>query len=198
MELTKEELKVIKKLNSPAKVQKFLDKIHYNFRETTWSFRKVLKKKTANCLEGALLAAFVLSHHGYKQLMVCMEAKEDIDHNIFVYRKNGKWGSIGISRDKELRGRKPIYKTLRALIMSYYPYYYNYYTKDKSDITLRGFSDPIDLRRFKKDWVTSKKNLTFIEDFLYKIPYKKLFPKKKELYKETRKAKKGYYYSPKE
>ena len=195
-QFTKQELKLISKLNTPSKVQKFLDKIPYNFKDTTWSFRKVVKNKTANCLEGALFAAVILSQHGFKPLIICMEAKEDIDHNIFIYKKNGKFGSVAISRDKKLRGRKPVYKTIRALIMSYYPYYYNYYTGDKSDITLRGFSDPIDLSKFKKDWITSKKNLSFIEDFLYKIPYKKLFPKKKELYKGTRSAKKGYYYSP--
>jgi hypothetical protein len=195
-EFTRGELRVIKKLDTPAKVQNFLDRIPYNFRDTVWSFRKIVKNKTANCLEGALFAAFVLSQHGYKPLMVCMEARDDIDHNIFVYKKNGKFGSVAISRDKELRGRKAIYKSIRALVMSYYPYYYNYYTGDKTDITLRGFSDTIDLSKFKEDWIRSGKNLRFIEKYLYKIPYKKLFPKRKELYKGTKKAKKGYYYSP--
>ncbi|MBW2981225.1 hypothetical protein KY360_07450 [Candidatus Woesearchaeota archaeon] len=193
---TKNELRVIKKYNSPKKVQGFLDRIPYNFRDTFWSFRKVVKNKTANCFEGALAAASILLEHGYPPLIVCMEARDDIDHNIFVYKKKGKWGSIAISRDKELRGRKPIYRNIRALIMSYYPYYYNSYTDDRNDITLRGFSDPIDLRRFKKDWTTSGRNLKFIEEYLFKIPYKKLFPKRKELYIGTKKAKKNYYYSP--
>ncbi|MBW2984758.1 hypothetical protein KY361_06580, partial [Candidatus Woesearchaeota archaeon] len=166
VKFTKEELRIIKRLNTPNKVQKFLDKIPYNFRDTTWSFRKVIKNKKANCLEGALFAAAILSQHGCKPLMVCMEAREDIDHNIFVYKKENKFGSVAISRDKELRGRKPTFKTIRALIMSYYPYYYNSYTKDRKDLTLRGFSDIIDLSKFKKDWITSKKNLSFIEDFL--------------------------------
>ena len=195
---TKDELRVIKKYNTPKKVQELLDKMPYNFRDTFWSFRKVVKNKTANCFEGALTAATILLQYGYPPLMVCMEARDDIDHNLFVYKKNGKWGSIATSRDKELRGRKPIYKTIRALIMSYYPYYYNYYTGDRNDITLRGFSDIIDLRRFKKDWITSGRNLYFIEDYLFKIPYKKLFPKKKELYIGTSSAKKGYYYRPRE
>ena len=196
---TKEELRVIKEYNTPKKVQGFLDKIPYNFRDTFWSFRKVIKNKTANCFEGAIFAAAILSYHRYKPLIVCMEARDDIDHNIFVYKKKGRWGSIAISRDKELKGRKPIYRTIRALIMSYYPYYYNSYTGDKSDITLRGFSDTIDLRRFKKDWITSGRNLKFIEDYLFKIPYRKLFPNKKEVYIGTRSAKKkGYYYSPRE
>ncbi|MFC1705158.1 hypothetical protein ACFLZ6_02425 [Nanoarchaeota archaeon] len=198
LDFTKQELKLIKRLDTPNKVQRFLDKTKYNFKDTTWSFRNVVKKKKANCLEGALFVAVILSHHGYKPTIVCMEAKDDIDHNIFIYKSKGKYGSVAISRDKGLKGRKPVYKTLRALIMSYYPYYYNYYTGDKSDITLRGFSDPIDLSKFKKDWITSKKDLKFIESYLYKIPYKKLFLRNKKLYKRTKPAKKGYYYSPKE
>ncbi len=196
---TKEELRFIKKYDTPSKVQNFLKNIPYNFKETTWSFRKVLKKKTANCLEGALFSAVVLSFHGFRPLMICMEANEDIDHNIFIYKKNGKWGSVAISRDEGLRGRKPVYKTLRSLIVSYYPYYYNSYTKNPKDLTLRGFSDPIDLRRFKGNWMVSDKSLDFIEDYLYTIPYKKLFPGQKGLYSGTRKAKKpNYYYCPKE
>jgi hypothetical protein len=198
-EFTKQELKLIKKLNTPAKVQKFLDDIPYNFRDTYWSFRKVAKNKTANCFEGVLFAAAILSQHSYKPLIVCMEANDDIDHNIFVYKKNNKWGSIAISRDEELRGRKPIYKTIRALVMSYYPYYYNWYTGDLNDITLRGFSDPIDLSKFDKDWILTSRNLYFIEDHLYEIPYKKLFPKRKALYTRTKKSKKkNYYYAPRD
>ncbi len=194
---TKQELKIIKKYNSPWKVQQFLSKLPYNFKDTFWSFRNVVRNKTANCFEGALAAAAILLQHGYAPLIVCLEAKNDIDHNIFIYKKNGKWGSVAISRDKELRGKKAVFKSLRALVMSYYPYYYNSYTHDRSDLTLRGFSDPIDMRKFKGDWITAERNLRFFENYLYKSAYRKLFPKIKDLYERLPCAKKkNYYYSP--
>jgi hypothetical protein len=178
---TKEELKIIKMCNTPEKVQDFLDSLKYNFEEdgieTYRSLRGVIKHKTAHCFEGAMSAASIMSQHGFQPLIICMEAS-DIDHNIFVYWNHGKVGSIAKSRQVELHGRPPIYDTYYDLVMSYYPHYYNWFTQDKSDITMRGWAI-IDLNIFSTDWITSK-NISFIENYLYAIPYKRLFPKNED------------------
>ncbi len=181
IEFTKEELNIIKMYNTPEKVQKFLDSLKYNFEndgiETFRSLRGIIKHKKAHCFEGAVSAASIMSQHGYQPLIICMEAS-DIDHNIFVYWLDGKVGSIAKSRQAELHGRPPIFETYDDLVMSYYPHYYNWFTQDKKDITMRGWA-LIDLNIFSKNWITSE-NISFIEDYLYAIPYKKLFPKNED------------------
>lgn len=177
-DLTATELKFIKATNTPAKVQRWLDGLRYNWEKdglpTLRSLRRVLKDRTAHCLEGAVAAAAVMQFHGHKPLMLCMEAR-DIDHNLYVFKERGLYGAIGQSRDANLKFRKPKFKTLRDLVLSYYPYYWNYWTNDHTELTIRGYS-LVDLGKFKQDWVTGEAELTFIEDHLYKIPYTALWP----------------------
>src|SRR3989344_7179961 len=140
---TKQELQVIRKLNNPKKVQEFLtNEIEYDFnkeKDTNRSFRRVLRDKKAHCIEGVLFAATVLMQYKYPPLMLSLEAR-DIDHNIFIYTENGRYGSVAISRDENLRGREAKFRDIRDLVMSYYPYYWNYYTNDHEDLTLRGYA----------------------------------------------------------
>jgi hypothetical protein len=188
IDFTKDELKIIRKYRTPEKVQEFLNQLDYNFEdkgETYHSFRGVLRHGTAHCLEGMLTAAAILSQHGYPPLFLCMEAS-DIDHNIFVYWKDGKVGSVAKSRQIELHGRPPIFENYNDLVMSYYPDYYNWFTQDKTDITMRGWAI-IDLRIFSQNWITGDR-VEFIEKYLYSIPYKKIFPKDKD----------EFYYSNKD
>ena len=183
---TREEEALIRRLNSPAKVQEFLIKeIEYDNQdelkegEETWrSFRRVIRDKKAHCLEGALAAAAIMMQHNYPPLIICMEAR-DIDHIVFAYKRNGRWGSVAKSRDENLLSRKPRYRSLRDLVMSYYPFFYNLFSNDLTDITMRGYAK-IDLRIFDKDWITTEEDLTFIVDHLYRIPYRKLFPRSRE------------------
>ena len=177
-----EERKLITKLNNPEKVQEFLlNELGYSLdddSEITKSFRVILQEKKAHCLEGALFAAAVLMQHNYPPFLVCMEAR-DIDHNLFVYKKDGKFGSIAKSRDENLLGRQAKFRNIKDLVMSYYPFYWNYWTGDHEDLTLRGYAK-VDLRIFKQNWITNEQDLDFIVDHLYKIKYRKLFPRNKE------------------
>ena len=180
--LTPKEQALIKRLNTPEKVQKFIDRnISYDGGPTIKSFRRVLKSKKAHCLEGALFAAAILSQHRYPPLLICCGAR-DIDHLLFVYRKKGMWGSVGQAVHDELKGREPIYPTLRDLVLSYMPYYWNSFSKkeDKeTDLTLRGYTI-VDLAIFEENWITAKEELEVINTYLYEIPYRWLFPKNKE------------------
>lgn len=194
-DFTHDERALIRRLNTPAKVQEFLIKeIEYDNQdeldagEETWrSFRRVVREKKAHCFEGALAAAAILAQHKYPPLIVCMEAR-DIDHIVFVYKQSGKWGSLAKSRDDNLLSRAPRYRTLRDLVMSYYPFFYNLETNDLTDITLRGYAK-VDLRIFEQDWITTEEELTFIEERLYRVRYRKLFPRSRE---------DRYYFSPRE
>ena len=177
--LPTETLALIRTLDTPIKVQKFLVKeIAYNFEpdgvETCRNLLQVLQHRVAHCFEGALFAASVLMYHGYPPLIVHMDAERgDINHNLFVYWRGDKVGSIGQSRDENLRGREPIYPSLRELMLAYHPFYYHYYTQRKDDLTLAGFSMPIDLRFFGINWVTGN-DLFPIYNFLDKPPFVRL------------------------
>lgn len=172
------ELKVIRRCHTPERAQRWLDSLAYNWerggKPTLRTFRGVLRHRRAHCLEGAVAAAGILAQHGFPPLLLCMEAR-DIDHNLFVFQRRGLWGAVGQSRDPNLRGRMARYKTLRDLVMSYHPYYWNYWTKDETDLTLRGYS-LVNLARFRQDWVTAEKDVFFIEKYLYEISYTALWP----------------------
>jgi hypothetical protein len=45
---------------------------------------------------------------------------------IFVYRQNGRWGSVARSRDPGLHGRRPVFATPRALALSYFDPYVDF------------------------------------------------------------------------
>src|SRR6187551_2789948 len=94
---TPEELKVLKRCSTPERTQTWLDSLKYNWekdgKSTLKSFRRVVRHGNAHCLEGALAAAAICAHHGHPPLLLCMEAR-DIDHNLFVYRRRGRWGAL--------------------------------------------------------------------------------------------------------
>jgi len=121
--LTRTERRLIARLNTPRKVQHYLNALPYNTephgRATLRSFRGVLAHGCAHCLEAALFAAVVLEDHGYPPLVLSFESIDHLDHVIFVYRSRGRWGSVARSRDPGLHGRKPVFQTPRALALSY-------------------------------------------------------------------------------
>ena len=117
------EQRLIAKLRTPAAVQAWLNALPYNQepggRATLRSFRGVVRKGCAHCLEAALAAAVVLEQHGYPPLLLSFESIDQLDHVIFVYRHKGRWGSIARSRDPGLHGRRPVFATPKALARSY-------------------------------------------------------------------------------
>lgn len=177
--LNKTELKILKKLNTPKKIQDFLNKIPINFEEneeTCISPRMVFKKRKAHCIEGALFAALCLRLINYKPLIVDLKTiKDDFEHVIAVFKKNGMWGAISKTNHAVLRYREPIYKNIRELVMSYF----HEYTDKKGRKTLRSFSLPLNLAKFdKKKWVTDENNLWYIHDYLNKVKHYKILTRK--------------------
>ncbi len=123
---TREERRIIQRHRTPEQVQQFLRRLPYNWElhgETLRSFRQVVRLNTAHCLEAALVAAVILEQHGYPPLVVSFESKDGVDHVIFVFRHEGRWGSVARSRDAGLHGRKPVFRGIRDLVWSYFDPY---------------------------------------------------------------------------
>lgn len=171
-----DELRLLSSLNTPVKIQDFLDGIDYNLElegETCMSPLRVLRTGKANCIEGALFAAAALRFHGRKPLIADLTSVRDDDHVIAIF-KHGGIGSIAKSKYPGLTYREPIHRNMRELALSYFEDYFNY----GGEKTLRGFSNTIDLSIFDhKSWMTSEKDLFFMADYLNKIKHTALFGK---------------------
>ncbi len=168
--LQKEEIEILKKLNTPKKIQQFLNELAINFEEngdTCMSPRMVLKKKKCHCMEGSIFAALALRVHGAKPLIVDLTATDnDFDHTIAVFKQKGKWGAISKTNHAVLRYREPVYNSIRELVMSFF---HEYFT-DNGRKTLRSFSMPVDLSIFDKyGWMTSEEEIWYIPDYLSKV-----------------------------
>ncbi len=146
---TPAERRLIRRLRTPTLVQRFLNRLPYNTepgRETLRSLRQVSRHRSAHCLEAALVAA--------------------CDHVIFVYRKRGRWGSVARSRDPGLHGRKPVFRSVRALAMSYFDPYIDFTG------CLTGYA-VFDLRRLRGcDWRLARRNVWAVERALVRYRHK--------------------------
>ncbi len=165
------EWEVIRKCRTPRQVQAFLRALPYNREkkgETLRTFRGVVRHWSAHCLEAALVAATILEQHGYPPLLLDLESQDNLDHVLFLFRRRGRWGTVARSRDAGLHGRKPLFHSLRQLVMSYV----DPYVDGSGRITAYGVAD---LRKLVKgDWRLSSKNVWEVERALIRMPHKKL------------------------
>ncbi len=166
------ELRALKRLSSPAKIQDFLNAMPFNFEtsgDTCRSPRRVLRDGTAQCMEGAMFAAAALRLLGHPPLVVDLEAAGgDHDHVIAVFKERGRWGAISKTNHAVLRYREPVYATVRELAMSYF---HEYFLKSGRK-TMRAFSKPVNLSRFdKRNWMTAEEDVWFVPEHLCDIPH---------------------------
>ena len=178
--LTLYERAVLKKLVTPQKIQDYLDTLTMNFEiqgETYMSPRMVLRKKTAHCFEGALLAATALMYHGHSPLLLDLQTiSDDEDHVVALFQSNGYWGAISKTNHTMLRWRDPVYKTTRELAMSYF---HEYVMWDDGRKLLLAYSKPFDLRRFAPErWVTAEENLFWLAEKLDNSKHFPIVPRK--------------------
>lgn len=177
--LSPEERRVFVKLDTPKKIQDFLDTFPVNFErgEKIQSPRKVLRTGKAHCIEGALLAATALAYHGGVPLLLDFQTiPADEDHVIAVFKQNGLWGAVSKTNHAVIRWRDPVYKNIRELAMSYFHEYLMWDGKK----SLRAFSaKPFDLSRYKPErWVTTEKDLGWLAGDLDWAPHSPAVPKK--------------------
>src|ERR1041385_3338578 len=170
-DFTPSEWKLIQRLNTPAKVQRFFSSMPYNWERSTTtlqSFRELIKQDEVHCLEAAVAAAVILEQHGYPPLLLDLESHDLLDHVVFVFKENGRWGSIARSRDMGLHGRKPVFRSLRDLAWSYFDTYVDFSGRLKA----YAVTSLYELGNY--DWRFSARNMTKIEDHLRAIPHKPL------------------------
>ena len=168
---TPKEWAVIRRYRTPRQVQQFLRALPYNWEkkgETLRTFRGVVRRWQAHCLEAALTAAMILEQHGYPPLLLDLESRDLLDHVLFLFRHRGRYGTVARSRDAGLHGRKPVFRTLRQLVMSYV----DPYVDGSGRITGYGVFDLRSLRRC--DWRLSRRNVWAVVRALIKLPHKKL------------------------
>ena len=172
------EFRELKGLNTPQKIQSFIETIPFNFEldgQTCYSPMRVLREWKADCIEGALLAAYCLTRIGERPLVVNFKVEEgDEDHIVTVFKRNGYYGAISKTNHFVLRYRDPIYRSVRELAMSYF---HEYFMLRDGRKTLLGYSDPINLRRFGTKWITSEEDLWDIAEFIFNAPYHEIVPK---------------------
>lgn len=182
-DIYKKNFAVFKKLNSPAKVQDFVDEIPINFEshgETCRSPFMALKNKEAHCMEGALLAAACFWHNGQRPMLMDLKTmvrprsprEKDDDHVVALFKENGYWGAVSKTNHAVLRYRDPIYKTVRELALSYF----NEYFLDNGKKTMRSYSAPFSLFQYDDDWLVSKQDVWRIPEELDDARHFKILP----------------------
>jgi hypothetical protein len=170
------EIKLFKRLDSPAKIQDFLVfKIKHNPARDgveCRSPREVLKFGKAHCIEGALLAAAILEFHGQKPLLMDLRSTpNDLDHVVALFKQHGHWGAISKTNHVVLRYREPVYKSVRELAMSYFHEYF----LNSGKKTMRDYSAPFNLNKVNNlNWRTSKKDLAKVAEILDSVKHFKI------------------------
>ena len=181
--LSPQSLRTLRALETPVRIQRFIDALEYQYANTAWSPERVLREHKGHCLEGAVLAAAALRVNGYPPLLMDLEAVHDDDHVVALYREKGRdggrerglWGGIAKSNFAGLRFRAPIYRTLRELALSYFDDYYNL----RGQRTLRAYSRPVDLKRLdRQHWMTSGEDVWCVPELLIAARHYPLFPDK--------------------
>ena len=165
------EWEIIERCRTPKQVQDYLRNLPYNWEkrgETLRTFRGVVRHGSAHCLEGALSAATIMEQHGYPPLLLDIESQDKLDHVLFLFQKGGRWGTVARSRDAGLHGRKPVFRTIRHLVMSYV----DPYVDGVARVVGYGVAD---LRTLVKcNWRLSTRYVKEVERALVKMSHKSL------------------------
>ncbi len=175
--LSEQHAEQLARLRQPEDVQDFVNALPMNFENDGWtalSVQGVLSRQRAHCIEGAVVAACALMMARRPPLLMDMGAAEgDDDHVIALFRRGRTWGAISKSNGPYLRWRDPIYRSLYALAMSYFPEY----AKGRQKM-LRTYSASVDLRRLDPSlWVTREKSCVELIDILTRARHYRLVPR---------------------
>jgi hypothetical protein len=169
------DLRTLRALKTPARIQKFIDALEYQYADTAGSPTRTLLERKGHCLEGALLAAAALRVNGRPPLLMDLEGVRDDDHVVALYRDQGLWGGVAKSNFAGLRFRAPVYRTLRELALSYFEHYYNL----RGERTLRSYAGPVNLERLDGlHWMTAEEDVWCVPELLIAARHYALFPHK--------------------
>ena len=185
--LSPSESRLFTRLNSPAKIQDFLNSLPFNHErhgETYMSPRRMIAAGRAHCFEGALFAAAVLMYHGHKPLLLDLQTtSDDQDHVVALFREGKYWGAISKTNHAVLRFRDPVYASVRELALSYFHEYF----LSNGKKTMRAYSDPFDVSKLPiESWLTAEDDLIDMVNALDESPHHDVVSK--DLVKRLRKA----------
>ena len=161
--LTPAERRLFARLDTPQKIQDFLDKVPANFEpdgDTARSPRNMLKARVAHCAEAAVFAAAVLAYHGQRAWLMDLRAlPSDHDHIVTLFKERGLWGAISKTNHAILRWRDPIYRSTRELAMTYA----HEYCLPGGKKSMLEFSRPFSLTRYPpRRWVIASDDLDWL------------------------------------
>jgi hypothetical protein len=169
---TDREWRLVKRLNTPRKVQLWLNALPYNTEShgaTLRTFRGVLRAGSAHCLEACLAAAVILEQHGHPPVVMSIESQDWLDHVVFLYKERGRWGAIGRSRDPGLHGRRPLFRSPRDIALSYVEGYVDYTGR------VRGYGVAnLDEALPDYDWRFAVRHVWRVEQLLIDWPHTKV------------------------
>jgi len=122
-------------------------------------------------MDAALFADAARRVQGQAPLLLDLEAVQDDDHVVALFRRYGRWGAIARSNYSGLRFREPLFASIRDLVLSYVEGYFNL----RREKTLRRYSRPVDVSRFDaRRWMTADDDLWDIPNYLAGIPHLRL------------------------
>jgi hypothetical protein len=173
--LTPQEVRLLRRLNTPRRIQDFLETLRYSHdhgSDMLRSPRRVLRERSAHCIEGAMLAAAAFWVNGARPLLLDLRSTpDDLDHVVAPFRRHGCWGAVSKTNHAVLRYREPVYRTLRELAVSYFHEYF----LDDGRKTMRDFSQPYDLvRHHGTMWLTGEDDLWHVAESLDDSPHQLL------------------------
>ncbi|UCF39012.1 MAG: hypothetical protein JSU96_09315 [Acidobacteriota bacterium] len=165
--LTDSERAIFSELDSPVRIQTFLDRVTYSSDPIYRCPLRVFRERKGHCYDGAVFAALALSRIGLPPLILELLPNErDDDHILAVFKRDGYWGAIAKSNFVGLRFREPIHRNLRELVMTYFEPYFNV----EGERTLRGYTVPLNLGRIKNlHWATEDGGMDVIAERLDQI-----------------------------
>ena len=164
--LTRSEQRIMARLMSPAKIQKFLDQTSYSTEDIYRCPLRVLRGCRAHCFDGAVFAAAALRRLGFPPLVLELVPNErDDDHLIALYKRDGLWGAVAKSNFVGLRFREPVFRSLREVVLSYFEQFFNV----AGEKTLRAYTLPLNLTAFDAlGWTVNDEPLDQIAESLDK------------------------------
>lgn len=166
------ERKLLRSLKTPMDIQAYLDDTPYSTEDCYRAPLRVMRDRRAHCFDGACFAALALLRLGHPPRLIDMLPWDDDDHVIAVFKRGACFGAVAKSNFTGLRYREPVYRNYRELLMSYFEPFFNL----ARNRTLRGFTRPVDLRRFDRlGWSVRDETMDAIASALDRAPRVLLF-----------------------
>lgn len=143
---------VLESCDTPEKVQTYIDtRITYDPYREDRSVLQVINDGRGECYNGALFGVACLLVAGYKTSIIELYARDgDEEHILAVYKKGKYYGCVAQSKYLGLKSRRPMYSSIRDLVVSYMEYYFGY----DGRYSLQSYTSLFPLGKYQGKWLT--------------------------------------------